>query len=131
MQWTGSGVCMADEVEFLKRVYERFNARDMETVLGTMQDDVMWANGMEGGHVHGRDGVRNYWTRQWAMVDPHVDPVGFSVGSQGEVIVEVHQVVHDLAGALLMDQMVWDIFRIEGGFILRFDIRGAEDTPPA
>jgi len=23
----------------------------------------MWANGMEGGHVHGHDGVRNYWTR--------------------------------------------------------------------
>jgi hypothetical protein len=24
-----------------------------------------WANGMEGGHVVGHDGVRNYWTRHW------------------------------------------------------------------
>jgi hypothetical protein len=116
---------MTEQVEFLKRVYERFNARDMETVLAAMDEDVAWANGMEGGHVHGRDGVRSYWTRQWAMVDPHVEPTGFSAGPDGEAIVEVHQVVHDLAGSLLADQMVGHIFRIENGLIKRFDIRGA------
>ena len=46
-----------DEIQFLKHVYDRFNARDMETVLAAMHDDVVWANGMEGGHVRGRDGV--------------------------------------------------------------------------
>jgi hypothetical protein len=97
----------------------------METVLGAMQEDVMWANGMEGGHVHGRSGVREYWTRQWAMVDPHVEPVGFSIGPDGGVVVEVHQVVRDLEGNLLADQMVGHIFRIEGGLVKRFDIRGA------
>ncbi len=116
---------MADEVEFLKQIYHRFNARDMETVLAAMHENVMWANGMEGGHVHGRDAVRSYWTRQWAMVDPHVEPVGFSMGPQGEVIVEVHQVVRDLNGNLLLDQMVGHIFRIEDGLVRRFDIRGA------
>ncbi|MGB9415048.1 MAG: nuclear transport factor 2 family protein [Acidobacteriaceae bacterium] len=120
-----------EEVEFLKRVYNRFNARDMEAVLACLHENVMWANGMEGGHVQGRDGVRSYWTRQWAMVDPHVDPVGFSNGPQGEVIVEVHQVVHDLTGALLLDQMVGHIFMIEDGLVRRFDIRGAQDTSPA
>jgi ketosteroid isomerase-like protein len=114
---------MSGEVELLKHIYERFNARDMETVLAAMHEDVVWANGMEGGHVHGRDGVRSYWTRQWAMVDPLVDPVGFSVGPDGEIIVEVHQVVHDLEGGLLADQMVGHIFRVENGRIKRFDIR--------
>jgi len=114
---------MSSEVELLKHVYERFNARDMETVLAVMHEDVVWANGMEGGHVHGRDGVRSYWTRQWAIVDPHVDPVGFSVGPDGEIIIEVHQVVHDLAGSLLVDQSVGHIFRVENGQIKRFDIR--------
>ena len=42
---------MSDEVELLKRVYDRFNARDMEAVLAAMHEDVTWANGMEGGHV--------------------------------------------------------------------------------
>ncbi len=114
-----------DEVEFLKHVYDRFNARDMETTLSAMHENVMWANGMEGGHVHGRDGVRSYWTRQWAMIDPSVEPVGFSKGPQEEVIVEVHQVVHDLKGGLVMDQMVGHIFTIEDGLIRRFDIRDA------
>jgi hypothetical protein len=114
---------MSDEVVFLKRVYDRFNARDMEALLSAMQEDVIWANGMEGGHVHGREGVRTYWTRQWAMIDPHVEPVEFSKGPEGEVIVEVHQVVRDLNGNLLADRVVGHVFRLELGLIQRFDIR--------
>jgi hypothetical protein len=118
---------MIDEIEIVKRLYDRFNARDMETVLAALHETVAWANGMEGGHVHGRDAVRSYWTRQWAMIDPHVEPVGFSRGPEGEIVVEVHQVVHDLDGALLLDQMVGHIFRIKDGLVRRFDIRDAAD----
>jgi len=114
---------MSDPVGFLKRVYDLFNARDMETVLATMHEDVIWANGLEGGHVHGCNGVRSYWTHQWAMINPHVEPVTFAFGPEGEVIVEVHQVVRDLKGNLLVDQMVGHVFRIENGLIKRFDIR--------
>jgi hypothetical protein len=116
---------MPDGIELLKRLYDRFNARDIETVLAALDVNVIWANGMEGGHVHGRDGVRSYWTRQWAAIDPHVEPLGFSEGAEGEMIVEVHQVVRDLSGELLADQMVGHIFRIEDGVVRRFDIRGA------
>ena len=56
---------MSDEVELLKRLYAQFNAREIDRVLATLHNDVVWANGMEGGYVHGRDGVRSYWTRQW------------------------------------------------------------------
>jgi hypothetical protein len=115
---------MSDEVDLLRRVYESFNARDMETVVAAMHEDVIWANGMEGGHVHGPDQVRSYWTRQWATIDPHVEPVAFAHGPGGEVIVEVHQVVRDLNGNLLADKMVGHVFRIENGLITRFDIRG-------
>ena len=116
---------MSDRQGLLKRVYDSFNARDMETVLAAMHEDVAWANGMEGGHVHGRNGVRSYWTRQWAMIDPHVEPVSFSTTPGGEVVVEVHQIVRDLQGDVLVDQMVGHIFRFENGLIKRFDIRGA------
>jgi hypothetical protein len=118
---------MIDEIEIVKCLYDRFNARDMETVLAALHETVAWASGMEGGHVHGRDAVRSYWTRQWAMIDPHVEPVGFSRGPEGEIVVEVHQVVHDLDGALLLDQMVGHIFRIKDGLVRRFDIRDAAD----
>jgi hypothetical protein len=116
---------MSINVEFLRRVYERFNARDIEAVLAALGSDVMWANGMEGGHVVGREAVRSYWTRQWAIVDPRVEPTAFSTGADGETVVEVHQVVRDLQGAVLVDQMVGHIFRIEDGLISRFDIREA------
>ena len=32
---------------------------------------------MDGGYVHGPEAVREYWTRQWTMVSPQVEPVGF------------------------------------------------------
>ncbi len=116
---------MSDEVDLLKRVYDRFNARDMENVLAALHEDVIWANGMEGGHVHGRDEVRSYWTRQWAMIDPHVEPVAFARGPEGEVVVEIHQIVRDRNGRMLSDKMVGHVFRIENGLIKCFDIRGA------
>jgi ketosteroid isomerase-like protein len=115
---------VSSEIEFLKLVYERFNARDMEKVLAALHEDVMWANGMEGGHVRGRNGVRSYWTRQWSMVDPHVTPVAFSTSPDGQVVVEVHQIVRNLQGDVLVDQMVGHIFQIENELIKRFDIRG-------
>jgi hypothetical protein len=108
--------------DFLGHIYDRFNARDMETVLAAMREDVTWANGMEGGYVNGREGVRSYWTRQWAMLDPRVDPLEFSPGPQGETVVRVHQVVRDLSGALLADLEVTHIFWIKEGLIERFDI---------
>ena len=88
-----------------------------------MHLDVMWANGMQGGHVHGHDGVRNYWTRQWAIIDPHVEPAGFSAGADGATNVEVQQTVRDLKGNVMSDKMVGHIFRVEDGLIRRFDIR--------
>lgn len=114
---------MPDEVTLLRGLYDWFNARDMENLLGAMYPDVMWANGMEGGHVHGREGVRDYWTRQWAMIDPRVEPVSFAHGPGGEIIVEVHQVVRDLGGNVLLDTIVGHEFRIVNGMVKRFDIR--------
>ena len=54
----------------------------------------------KGGHVHGRDEVRSYWKRQWAIIDPHVEPVEISPNGEGGLAVKVHQVVRDLNGNL-------------------------------
>jgi nuclear transport factor 2 (NTF2) superfamily protein len=107
----------------LERLYREFNAREIENVLTALDEDVTWANGMEGGHVHGRKAVRDYWTRQWAVIDPHVDPIKFSRGAQDQVVVEVHQTVRDLSGKLLAERMVGHIFYIVEGLVKRFDIR--------
>jgi hypothetical protein len=113
---------LRDKVDFLERLYRGFNAREMEKVLADLDEDVLWANGMEGGHVRGRDGVRRYWTRQWSMIDPHVEPVAFREDPERGIVVDVHQTVRDLAGAVLFDGTVRHIFLIEDGLVKRFDI---------
>jgi ketosteroid isomerase-like protein len=118
---------MTNASELLTHLYDRFNARDIEAVLALLDDDVMWANGMDGGHVQGRDGVRQYWKRQWSMIDPHVAPLSFAASSDGSTVVEVHQTVRSLAGEVLREQDVGHIFRIRDGMIVRFEIRGAAD----
>ncbi len=50
--------------EVLQAIYDKFNARDIEGILVALRPDVLWANGMDGGHEHGIDAVRAYWTRQ-------------------------------------------------------------------
>ncbi|MGF9692332.1 nuclear transport factor 2 family protein [Rhizobium sp. 0TCS1.26] len=119
-----------DVVHLIKSLYDRFNARDMEAVLAVLADDVAWANAMDGGHAHGREAVRDYWTRQWAVVTAHVEPVTFETAEDGSVVVEVIQSVFDLNGRPLQgqshglrDKTVTHVFRIQGDRVVRFDIR--------
>ena len=114
---------MPDDVELLRRVYALFNGREIESVLAAMHPEVVWANGMEGGHVHGRDEVRSYWKRQWAIIDPRVEPVEILPDGKGQFVVKVHQVVRDPKGNLLADRLVIHVFQMRDGLIHRFDIR--------
>jgi len=110
------------DVALLKRAYQAFNARDIDAALATMQPDVEWPNGMEGGTVHGHAGVREYWTRQWSIIDPHVEPLTFCVDEQGRIAIEVHQVVRDKSGKLLLDRMVQHVYSMESGLIRNMQI---------
>lgn len=110
-------------IQLLKKAYAAFNARDIPGALATMNPHVEWPNGMEGGTVHGHEGVRAYWTRQWGMIDPHVDPITFEVDNSGRIDVSVHQVVRDLAGKVVMDRTVHHVYTLRDGLIDSMDIR--------
>jgi hypothetical protein len=118
---------MSGDREVLKAAYAGFNARKIDAVLRTMREDVEWPNGMEGGWVHGHAGVRDYWTRQWGVVDPHVEPVGFVTEPDGRIAVTVRQTVRDLDGKILLDRLVEHVYRIEDGLIRNMEIRDQED----
>lgn len=116
---------MADAREMIEGAYRDFNARRLEAVLERMTPDVSWPNGWEGGYVHGHEGVRDYWTRQWAAIDPNVEPVSIEPDEQGRWVVEVHQVVRgrgDQAGQVLADTMVRHVYSLRDGLIARMDI---------
>jgi hypothetical protein len=118
----------AAERNLLLKVYHAFNAREIETVISHMHADVVWPNGMEGGWVHGRDGVRAYWTRQFRSFNPHVEPVRFTP-QIGRMAVDVHQVIRDLKGTVVVDQMVQHVYTIDEGLIRRMEIRKYQPHP--
>jgi ketosteroid isomerase-like protein len=115
---------MGNNEELIQYLYDRFNARDIDAVLAMLTEDVTWANGMEGTHVHGPEAVREYWTHQWSVIDPHVEPEHISQATDGSMVVEVHQTVRDLEGQPLLDETVRHVFRLERGRVKRFDIQG-------
>jgi len=120
---------MGDQ-QILQRAYAAFNAREVDAALATMHPDVEWPNGMEGGYVRGHGEVRRYWTRQWGLIDPHVEPLRFASDDTGRIVVDVQQVVRDLAGAVITDAVVQHVYRIEGRLIRSMEIRKAA-APPA
>jgi hypothetical protein len=116
---------MSTDHVLLTATYKAFNARDVDAVLATMHPDVDWPNGWEGGRVLGSENVREYWRRQWEVLDPHVEPVGFRDNGDGRTVVDVHQVVRDLTGNLVADQMVQHVYSMRDGLIERMDIQAA------
>jgi organic hydroperoxide reductase OsmC/OhrA len=121
-------VVRADDEALLRRAYAAFNARDIDAALGLMAPGVDWPNGMEGGRVAGREAVRAYWTRQFGLIDSHVEPNAFTARDDGRVAVDVHQVVRSLDGDVISDGRVVHVYAIEDGLVARMDI---EDTPAA
>jgi ketosteroid isomerase-like protein len=108
--------------EILVAAYSAFNARNIDAVLALMHPDVVWPNGMEGGYVHGQEDVRAYWTRQWGMIDPHVEPIAIEKDERGRTVVKVHQVIRDLNGSVLLDTIVHHAYTIRDGLIERMEI---------
>lgn len=106
----------------LTALYVAFNARDVDRVLGAMTDDVDWPNAWEGGRLHGKQAVREYWTRQWAEIDPSVEPVSFTRRPDGRVAVEVQQVVRAPDRTVVNESRVTHVYTLRGGLVSGMDV---------
>lgn len=87
-----------------------------------MTEDVDWPNAWEGGRVVGHDAVRDYWTRQWAEIDPEVQPQSFRALLDGRIEVTVHQLVRTPDGSLLSDGTVLHTYAFRDGLVARMDV---------
>lgn len=112
----------ASEIELLRTAYTAFNARDIDAALALMTPDVHWPRAFKGGFVRGPEEVRAYWTEQWSEINGHVEPVAFHLDENGQFLVKVHQVVRDLAGAVITDEHVGHRFTIENGLIQAMEV---------
>jgi hypothetical protein len=114
---------MAHQHEALLRdLYAAFNARDVDAVLRALHSDVDWPNAFEGGRVVGHAAVRDYWRRQFAQIDPRVEPLGFADAGDARVAVAVHQLVRALDGSVLADREVTHVYSFRDGLIARMDV---------
>jgi ketosteroid isomerase-like protein len=103
-------------------LYAAFNARDVEAVIAQMDPDVDWPNAWEGGRLRGHAAVRDYWTRQFAEIDPRVEPVEIAQTDDGRVAVAVHQTVRSLDGETLVDGRVGHVYTIRDGRIAHMEV---------
>jgi ketosteroid isomerase-like protein len=106
----------------INTAYDRLNARDVDGALELMKTDVEWPNGMDGGYLQGHHAVREYWTEQWKVIDPHVEATAIDMAPDGRVIVSVMQKVKDLDGNVVVDGLIAHIFTITDGLIERMEI---------
>ena len=109
-------------IELLRAAYAAFNARDIDAALALMTPDVAWPRAFKGGFVHGPEEVRTYWTEQWSEINPHVEPVAFYPQDTDRILVDVHQVVRDMAGVVVADEHVGHCFSIFQGLIQQMEV---------
>ena len=112
----------------IRALYASFNARDIDAVLTHLHPEVEWPNAWEGGRLRGHDEVREYWTRQFAAIDGHVEPT--EIVQEGDrITVTVHQTVRNLDGELVDDRMVTHTYTVRDDLVVRMDV--AETTDEA
>jgi ketosteroid isomerase-like protein len=109
-------------IDLLCAAYAAFNARDIDAALATMAPDVAWPKAFKGGFAHGHQEVRAYWTEQWSEINPRVVPTSFHPEAGGRILVHVHQLVCDMAGAVVADGHVGHRFTIESGLIRSMEV---------
>jgi hypothetical protein len=121
----------APEIELLRAAYAAFNERNIDAALAIMTPDVSWPRAFKGGFVRGPEEIRAYWTEQWSEIDGQVEPVAFHLEDSGQILVEVHQVVRDLAGVLLADEQVGHRFTVENGLIKAMEVCTIPSSTPS
>lgn len=112
---------------YFQELYDAFNRRDVDGVLAMMTEEVDWPNAWKGGRLVGRESVRDYWTAQWAKIDPQVEPLSVTERIDGSLAVTVRQVVHTPDGELLGDGEVVHVYRLDDGLICRMDVEQPEE----
>ena len=118
------------KIELLRAAYAAFNARDIDAALALMAPVVTWPRAFKGGFVRGHEEIRAYWSKQWNEIDPHVEPVAFYREAGGRILVEVHQVVRNLAGAVLADDQVGHRFSFADGLVQGMELSPLPHSTP-
>ncbi|HWB28679.1 MAG TPA: nuclear transport factor 2 family protein [Chitinophagaceae bacterium] len=106
----------------LKKIYYAFNKRDMDAALAIVHPNVAWSNGISGGYIHGRDGLREYWRSQWQVANSDIEPVSIAADGKGKIVANVRHIVRDTHENIIEDEMLQHTYLIEDNLIKHMDV---------
>jgi len=101
---------MGDHKALLARLYEAFNRKDIDAVVGFMHPDVAWPNLFGGKPLKGREALRTMWRDQFSRIDPEGAPISMTTLPDGRVAVKVAYVVRTLDGRLFTEEVVTNTY---------------------
>ena len=114
--------------ERLLAAYAAYNRQDAgAALLALVSEDVDWPDGSA--RLHGKAGLRAYWTRQRAVTRTHDEPVEITDLSLHRSGVRIRQVVRALDGTTISEGSFEHLYRFRGGLIVRMDIQNLEALP--
>lgn len=101
-------------------MYAAYNNRDAEGLLALLTDDVDWPDGPA--RLHGKDTLRDYWLRQWAIIHTRDEPSNPVDLHGGRIAICVDQTVSTPDGSLVSTGRFLHVFQIRDGLAARLDI---------
>lgn len=117
---------MGDRIALLARMYEAFNSKDLDALMAGTHPDVVWPDFIAGGVIRTREALRDYWARQFAMVDPEASPIEYFPLSDDRVRVKIHYVIRSATGGVWTDEIRTNTFHFRDGLVvgMEWDKRG-------
>lgn len=112
---------MGEHEALVTRLYEALNRQDIDALVGLVHPDVDWQDLLEGGRRLGRDAMRDYWTRQFAIIRPEIAPISFEALKDGRLAVRVMMTVRSVEGRFWEQAQARFAFVIEDGLIRKMD----------
>ena len=113
--------------EIVAEFYEAFNQHDIEGMEEHLAPDVQWVTA-EGGSAHGRAAFRTYWQGAWAKGGVRIEPMQMETLGD-KVHVRVQQVVTAMAGGVLENKKVEQVFGFNGVFISSIETIDRDPNP--
>ena len=118
-----------DRLATVRAAYESFNRQDLDGALGFLADDVEWPDVITGSLLEGKEAVRAYFERVFAVVSMRIT-LGDLIPIGDAVLATTYQQFYDLDGSVLgTPRMVVNRYTFEGDHATRMEVTSREDIP--
>lgn len=113
---------MTPDEDRIERLHAALNARDLDATVACFAPTARFADPLEGGEVHGLDGVRAHFTRLFDAVRLEISTLDYQVEPDGRLRARLQVVVRGRSGGLWQDGRITVWYRLDGGLIVEQEV---------